>query len=57
MRYLMRVIPLVALLALGCGGKEANTGGDDPTPTPTVTCGDGQLGAGEACDDGNTTTD
>ena len=38
----------------GQGGEPPQGGGGGEEPTPMVLCGDGQLGVGEACDDGNT---
>lgn len=42
--------------ALGSGGQSGEPsqgGGGGEETTPTVVCGDGKLGGGEACDDGN----
>jgi cysteine-rich repeat protein len=44
------VLGVVVLLAAGCGGG----GGADPAPPAGASCGDGLIGTGEACDDGNT---
>jgi cysteine-rich repeat protein len=49
----------VLLLVLGCGARsnlpvdDEGSGGEGGGPPVPVTCGDGDVDAGEACDDGN----
>ena len=52
MRSSPSALALSLLLAVGC--KEDNTNQPPGPPEPAV-CGDGEVGRGEACDDGNAT--
>jgi cysteine-rich repeat protein len=51
-RSIRLVAGLVAALAAACGGGD----GDDDGGGGGAVCGDSQVGAGEQCDDGNTTS-